>query len=305
MFRILCISFISLLISSLSIANEAGEKVTYYHQDHLGTPVMATDEVGNVEWIREYTPYGDPLQNGDKETVGYGGHEYTKESDLTYMGARWYNSKIGRFMSPDPAGFQVGNPTSFNRYTYANNSPYLNIDPDGNLAQSVVGLSCGAAAPLCVGGILALSYYAFDSVASPSAGATTYGINSASYQTKSSLSRSSIADISIADQRNKTVGSYTITFMDNGDLKYYHGKGPVSRMITSAMLHAIINTSDPINFEWSPSMNDREAFKAEYVRMQRDRIPVRYEEGKSNPVNYNLINSPGKKYCVADGGCGL
>jgi len=52
-------------------------------------------------------------------------------------------------------------------------------------------------------------------------------------------------------------------------------------------------------------MNNKEAFKAEYVRMQRDRTPGRYEEGKSNPVNYNLINSPGKKYCVADGGCGL
>ena len=71
------------------------------------------------------------------------------------------------------------------------------------------------------------------------------------------------------------------------------------------MIHAIINTSDPINFKWSPSMNNKEAFKAEYVRMQRDRTPGRYEEGKSNPVNYNLINSPGKKYCVADGGCGL
>jgi len=57
------------------------------------------------------------------------------------MGARWYNSELGRFMSPDPVGFNAGNTLSFNRYLYGNNNPYTFYDPDGEYAQLVIEMT--------------------------------------------------------------------------------------------------------------------------------------------------------------------
>jgi len=51
-----------------------------------------------------------------------------------YMGARYYDPFVGRFLSVDSADFDESNSISFNRYAYANNNPYKYIDPDGRSA---------------------------------------------------------------------------------------------------------------------------------------------------------------------------
>ncbi len=65
-------------------------------------------------------------------TLDYTGHQ-GDPSGLVYMGARYYDPEIGRFLSMDPASFSPGNVQSFNRYAYANNNPYRYVDPDGEL----------------------------------------------------------------------------------------------------------------------------------------------------------------------------
>jgi uncharacterized protein RhaS with RHS repeats len=47
------------------------------------------------------------------------------------MQARYYDPRIGRFMSTDPVGFVEENRMSFNRYLYVNNNPYKYVGPDG------------------------------------------------------------------------------------------------------------------------------------------------------------------------------
>jgi hypothetical protein len=47
------------------------------------------------------------------------------------MQARYYDPKIGRFLSPDPVTFSPQNPQQFNRYWYANGNPYKYTDPTG------------------------------------------------------------------------------------------------------------------------------------------------------------------------------
>ena len=146
MFLLAILLFGTGLLPNQVSANAAGETITFYHHDHLGSPIMATNETGAVLWIREYSAYGDPKTQGAAETVGYAGHEYYPESNLTNMGARWYNSELGRFMSPDPVGFNAGNTLSFNRYLYGNNNPYTFYDPDGeyfDLAIEFVSIGFG------------------------------------------------------------------------------------------------------------------------------------------------------------------
>jgi RHS repeat-associated protein len=117
-----------------STAN-AVEQVIYYHLDALGSPVAASDATGNYYlWKETYRPYGERIQkqpNSASNTRWYTGHPHEEDTGLTYMGARWYDPAIGRFLAVDPKEFTEANPHSFNRYNYANNNPYKYIDPDG------------------------------------------------------------------------------------------------------------------------------------------------------------------------------
>ncbi len=96
---------------------------------------------------QHYRPYGSSIE-GEIDDVGYTGHKFDKELGLSYMQARYYDPVIGRFYSNDPVSAieqsSKGDPIhGFNRYSYANNSPYKFIDPDGRDA-SMLGVYVGA-----------------------------------------------------------------------------------------------------------------------------------------------------------------
>ncbi len=115
----------------------AAEKTTYFHFDALGSPVAASDQAGNVVWKEEYRPYGARIKQAPaagSNTRWYTGHPHDDDTGLTYMGARFYDPVVGRFMATDPKGFTADNLHSFNRYAYANNNPYKFVDPDGREA---------------------------------------------------------------------------------------------------------------------------------------------------------------------------
>jgi RHS repeat-associated protein len=61
------------------------------------------------------------------------GKERDAESGLDYFGARYYGSNMGRFMSPDEpfVGQDFSDPQSLNLYSYVQNNPLSNTDPDG------------------------------------------------------------------------------------------------------------------------------------------------------------------------------
>ena len=114
--------------------------VTYFHNDISGTPMIATDAAGNVVWKENHRPYGERVlkqaaNNNSTNKIGFAGKPFDDQTGLSYMGARYYNPVIGRFMGVDPVGFQENNIHSFNRYAYANNNPYKFVDPDGHLHQ--------------------------------------------------------------------------------------------------------------------------------------------------------------------------
>ena len=102
------------LLATAMLAH-AGDVVTYVQTDTLGNPVTETNSAGVVIWRQSYTPYGQTYLHPDPAGPGFTGHRNDPATGLVYMQARYYDPKIGRFLSVDPVGFSPGQPQFFNR----------------------------------------------------------------------------------------------------------------------------------------------------------------------------------------------
>ena len=51
---------------------------------------------------------------------------------LSYYGARWFDLKLGRFLSADTIVPNASDPQALNRYTYVLGNPLKFIDPTGH-----------------------------------------------------------------------------------------------------------------------------------------------------------------------------
>ena len=91
--------------------------------------------------IERYTPYGEPSDGGYDQGPGYTGHVTDSATGLTYMQQRYYDPAIGRFLSNDPVSADANTGGNFNRYSYAGNSPFSRVDPDGRRDIYVGGAS--------------------------------------------------------------------------------------------------------------------------------------------------------------------
>ena len=112
------------------LAEVSTSGVSYSHTDGLGSPVARTNSAGALVSQTRYEPYGQ-VATGPVQTIGFTGHVNDIETGLTYMQQRYYDPVAGRFLSIDPVVTDANTGGSFNRYAYANNSPYKYIDPDG------------------------------------------------------------------------------------------------------------------------------------------------------------------------------
>src|SRR6185369_8377247 len=116
--------------------------------DQLGTPRMIFDQSGSLANVsrHDYMPFGEELFAGSfgrTTALGYTNaddvrqkfieKERDNETGLDYFGARYYANIQGRFTSPDPllASGTIGNPQSWNRYSYSINNPVRYVDPNG------------------------------------------------------------------------------------------------------------------------------------------------------------------------------
>jgi RHS repeat-associated protein len=59
------------------------------------------------------------------------GYEYDSETGLNYAFARYYSSRLGRFLSADPHHGSIGILQSHNAYAYVVNNPLNAVDPSG------------------------------------------------------------------------------------------------------------------------------------------------------------------------------
>lgn len=135
LYRSMLSTFALWTIISLSSFANAGETITYFHNDAAGSPALATDINGSILWRETYRPYGDRLYQSSMSSsnkLWFTGKPFDSSTGLSYVGARYYDPTIGRFFGADPAQLDFDNLHSLNRYAYANNNPYRYVDPDGH-----------------------------------------------------------------------------------------------------------------------------------------------------------------------------
>ena len=107
-------------------------ELVYYHLDHLGTPIAASDENGKTVWQASYKAWGEIAEEKVSDGLNinipfrFQGQYYDEESGLHYNRFRYYDPQLGRFVSQDPIGLEGG----INIYAYAPNSVIF-ADPLG------------------------------------------------------------------------------------------------------------------------------------------------------------------------------
>jgi RHS repeat-associated protein len=120
------------------LAEVASGTATYSVADHLGSIARTTDASGTPSLTREYDPWGNPLQGSATGGYAFTGREWDAEAGTYYYRARYYDPKLGRFLSEDPIGLDGG----VNRYAYVGSSPTTTTDPSGTLPRGPV-YECG------------------------------------------------------------------------------------------------------------------------------------------------------------------
>ncbi len=118
-----------LYLGDEAIAEVDGSGVHELHCDHLGTPRIVTAGTGTIEGRQDFGPFGEPMENvcGYAPLTGFTGHLRTETTGLIYMRARFFSPTWHRFLSPDRGAA----PLSWNRFTYADGTPFLVTDPTG------------------------------------------------------------------------------------------------------------------------------------------------------------------------------
>jgi RHS repeat-associated protein len=116
---------------------DASANVFYYFTDPLGNTRTITDATGHVCYDADFTPYGQEINHANTcpQNYKFTGYERDLETGNDYAFARFYNPRLGRFMTPDPLGGGLGDPQSLNRYAYVLNDPANLTDPSGLCGQ--------------------------------------------------------------------------------------------------------------------------------------------------------------------------
>jgi RHS repeat-associated protein len=114
--------------------------VTYLHNDHLGSTSLATDGSGAQVSRMLYYPYGEErYQDGILPTdYTYAGQRVDNYIDMIEVGTRWYDARLGRWISADTIVPDLTNPQSLDRFTYVYNNPLKYIDLQGHFPWLVV-----------------------------------------------------------------------------------------------------------------------------------------------------------------------
>jgi len=128
-----------------------------YHYDGLGSMRSYTDNTRHwVMMYRDYDAYGMEVEASydDRFAQPFKFTGELKDDTTNYynLRARYYDSKLGRFVSRDPFAGTTTSPLSLNRYSYVENNPVNRVDHSGlcssKILQSMESQTSAASASL-------------------------------------------------------------------------------------------------------------------------------------------------------------
>ncbi len=128
----------NIFLGSTRIAAVTGAEVDFYHMDHLGSANVISDATGASRSLSEYDPFGKLSRferTGAKIKTGweyFNDKPFDDETGLIFYGARYYDPKLGRFITPDTVVQAPSNPQTLSRYSYCSNNPVNRVDPSGH-----------------------------------------------------------------------------------------------------------------------------------------------------------------------------
>lgn len=144
------------LLYTVDTSNNPG----IYHFDGLNSMRAITDvrtpDRPRIQMYEDYNAFGNEGYSNRiyEQPFNFTGEQKDEfgETDLLYLRARYYDPRIGRFMTRDKVSGDVTNPLSLNRYSYAHNNPSNLVDKSGNVVwvPALIGIGAGVGATLNV-----------------------------------------------------------------------------------------------------------------------------------------------------------
>lgn len=132
-------------------------QIYYYHGDHLGSSTVISDRFGRNYEHLQYFPYGETwveeARNQTNLPYKFTGKELDPETGLYYFGARYYDARVGVWVSVDPMlekylpeakktesnFYGIYESKNISLFSYAHSNPIIKLDPDGRLTIIVHG----------------------------------------------------------------------------------------------------------------------------------------------------------------------
>ncbi len=136
----------------VAIYRHTGALWATYEYDAWGNVIAVKDASGNAITDETHIALVNPIR--------YRGYYYDSETGLYYLGSRYYDPSIGRFLNADTIDVLSVSPaelTDKNLFSYCDNNPVTRADSGGEVWHIVAGAAIGGV----VGGVVsAISQYA-------------------------------------------------------------------------------------------------------------------------------------------------
>jgi RHS repeat-associated protein len=133
--------------------SSTSKTTTFYLTDAMGSVLAEASTTGTVTARAKRDPYGNRLDSPDwpmlprepggadpdgSSRFGYAGHEREANWGLIDMKARFYNPRLGRFITPDSVIGNAADRRAYNAFAYAWNNPVAMVDPHGHDPDGVL-----------------------------------------------------------------------------------------------------------------------------------------------------------------------